>query len=127
MQIHLETGGSDEYVIQAYDTESVCINRVSYHTSLIVSPRRLIENWGPDTVTGLTRQHLQPLVQLQPELILIGSGVSLVFPPVELLRPLIEAGLGYEIMDTGAACRTYNVLMAEGRHVAAGLIIRSGA
>jgi uncharacterized protein len=60
---------------------------------------------------------------LDAELVLIGTGRSLQFPPAEALRPLIEARLGFEIMDTQAACRTYNILMAENRRVAAALIL----
>ena len=71
----------------------------------------------------LASTHLNAALALQPEVVLLGTGARLHFPPAEVLRPLIEAGIGYEIMDTSAACRTYDILMAEGRRVLAALVI----
>jgi uncharacterized protein len=127
LKIHLESGDRNQNVILGYDAGSVSINHVTYTSSLIVCPDTIVENWGLTAIASLGSEHLQPLLKLQPEVILIGSGQSLIFPPAETLRPLVESGLGYEVMDTGAACRTYNILMAEGRRVVAGLIIPSGA
>jgi len=95
--------------------------------SVIVSTRQLIEGWPPNTVDDLGTEHIAAIVALEPELILLGTGTTLQFPPRELLLELRSqrvAGrqVGVEIMDTAAACRTYNILMAEGRHVVAGLI-----
>ncbi len=123
MKIHLETGSKNENIIQAYEPGSVSINSVVYTSSLIVCPDTLIENWDLANISTMGDEHLRTILDLGPELILIGSGQSLVFPSAETLLPLIESGLGYEVMGTGAACRTYNILMAEGRRVVAGLII----
>jgi uncharacterized protein len=71
----------------------------------------------------LTAADLEPVLALQPEVLLLGSGVRQVFPPHELLARLYAARVGFEVMDTGAACRTYNVLVGEGREVAAALLI----
>jgi uncharacterized protein len=126
VKIHLESGDKNQNVILGYDTGSVSISHGTYTSSLIVCPDTIVEDWGLTAITALGREHLQSLLELKPEVILIGSGQSLVFPPAETLRPLVESGLGYEVMDTGAACRTYNILMAEGRRVVAGLIIPAG-
>lgn len=126
LKIHLESGDKNQNIILGYDAGSVSINHETYTSSLIVCPDTIVENWGPAAITALGNEHLQSLLELKPEVILIGSGQSLIFPPAEILRPLVEAGLGYEVMDTGAACRTYNILMAEGRRVVAGLIVPSG-
>ena len=123
MKIHLEGGGKNDNLIRAYTPGSVTINTDTYQSSLIVTPSTLVPDWGPDVIASLERSHVDAILSLQPELILIGSGDALVFPPTEKLRAIIEAGIGYEIMDTGAACRTYNILMAEGRGVVAALII----
>ena len=123
MKIHLEAGGINDHLIRAYTTGSVTINADTYEASLVVSRSSLILDWGPAVIDELNATHLDTILALEPELILIGTGDILTFPPTETLRPVIEAGIGYEIMDTGAACRTYNVLMAEGREIVAGLII----
>jgi uncharacterized protein len=65
-------------------------------------------------------------VLLCPELLILGTGRRQRFPRAELLAPLAEAGIGWEVMDTGAACRTYNILMSEGRNVAAALLMIEG-
>jgi uncharacterized protein len=90
--------------------------------SLIISPRRLLRDWAPQSIDELLAEHLAAIAALQPEVILLGTGVRLVFPPAEVLAAVQVQGIGIEVMDTAAACRTYNILMAEGRRVAAGLI-----
>ena len=124
MKIQLEAGGKNDNLIRAYAPGSVTVNADTYDTSLVISRSSLIKDWGPGSIDDLTTVHLDTILELDPELILIGTGDILKFPPTEKLRVLIEAGIGYEIMDTGAACRTYNVLMAEGREIVAGLIVQ---
>lgn len=63
------------------------------------------------------------ILEMQPEVVLIGTGHSLRFPEPHLLAPVIRQGLGYEVMDTQAACRTYNILANESRNVVAALLI----
>lgn len=122
MQIHLETGGQAN-LIRTYETGRIVVNQDSYAQSLIVLPGQLITDWSPQGFEDLALAHFERLAQLQPELILLGTGRRQRFPRGELLTPLIKAGLGWEIMDTGAACRTYNILMGEGRNVAAALLV----
>lgn len=90
--------------------------------SLIISPRHLIRDWPPAKVDSLLAEHLDALLELQPELVLLGAGPRLQFPEAGILAPLHNRQIGVEIMDTAAACRTYNILMTEGRFVVAGLI-----
>lgn len=92
--------------------------------SFIITPERLITDWSPENFESLTRHHFQILAELRPQVVLFGSGEQLRFPEAPLLRPLVELSVGVEVMDTGAACRTYNLLAAEGRLVAAALLIR---
>lgn len=91
--------------------------------STIISANHLIRHWPPQTIDELTETHVQTLADLNPEVAIIGTGTRLQWPQRALLRPLIDAGIGYEIMDTAAACRTYNVLSYEGRPVAAALMM----
>jgi len=113
----------DGYVITAYDANSVSINAKKFSQSLVVASTRLHENWDIADIELLTSSHIELVLSFQPELIIIGTGNSLVFPAVEIYSGIIEHGIGVDFMDTGAACRTYNILMSEGRDVVAGLIL----
>ncbi|MCF6339087.1 MAG: Mth938-like domain-containing protein [Gammaproteobacteria bacterium] len=90
--------------------------------SFIVSPRHLLRDWPPASISDLQAEHFEAIIELQPELVLLGTGTQLTFPPPQLLAALHRQRVGVEVMDTAAACRTYNILMAEGRFVVAGLI-----
>ena len=113
----------DGYVITAYDDNSVSINGKTFSQSLVVAGTRLHEHWDIADIELLTSSHIELVLSLQPELIIIGTGNNLVFPAVEIYSGIIEHGIGVDFMDTGAACRTYNILMSEGRDVVAGLIL----
>jgi len=122
MRIQLETGGKAN-LIRTYLPHQVVINEDTYSTSLIVLPDRIIPDWPPHNFQELALPHLEILATLGAEVVLLGTGRQLRFPRAELLAPLAAAGIGWEIMDTGAACRTYNILMGEGRKVAAALLM----
>lgn len=113
----------DGYVITAYDDNSVSINGKIFSQSLVVANTRLKENWDVSDIALLTPNHIETVLSFQPELIIIGTGNRLVFPAIEIYSGIIEHGIGVDFMDTGAACRTYNILMSEGRDVVAGLIL----
>lgn len=91
--------------------------------SLVVTPEHLIRDWPPQALGELAIGHMQVLVELQPEVVLLGSGSRFAWPETAVLAPLMQAGIGYEVMDTAAACRTYNILMSDGRRVAAALLM----
>ncbi len=111
------------YVITAYDNGSITVNGKPFSQSLIVTSTKLDENWDVKTIELLQPNHIDQVLLLNPELIIIGTGDKLVFPAVEIYSGIIERGIGVDFMDTGAACRTYNILMSEGRDVVAGLIL----
>ena len=123
MKLHLQRSAGEEYLIRGYSAGEIVINQQRYHQSLILAPDRLIPEWEPQQPQDLCAAHFEPLLALQPEVILLGTGTRLQFPAPQQLKPLIVAGIGYEVMDTAAACRTYNILMGEGRRVVAGLIM----
>ena len=111
------------YVITAYDDDSVSINGKPFKQSLIISASQLDENWNLDSIEFLQNEHIDKILLFKPELIIIGTGNRLVFPAVETYAAIIQQGIGIDFMDTGAACRTYNILMSEGRDVVTGLIL----
>ena len=85
-------------------------------------PESIIPDWSTATAATLTSADMQILLELGTEIVLLGTGNRLLFPPGALMRPFAPAGIGLEIMDLQAACRTYNILAAEGRKVAAALL-----
>jgi uncharacterized protein len=109
-------------VVRAYSPGVLRIGEQEFSRSVIVSAESLVD-WRPQQIGELTAADLEPVLALRPEVLLLGSGARQVFPAPALLAQLYAARLGFEIMDTGAACRTYNLLVAEGRAVAAALII----
>lgn len=122
MKLHSDTH-SGHLAVTAYDKGYVQVGSRKLTRSLLLMPESLDPAWGPDAADGLASEHLAPLAALAVDVLLLGTGSRQRFPRPELLRPLIEAGRSIEVMDTGAACRTYNILVAEGRTVAAALIV----
>ncbi|MFP4648242.1 MAG: Mth938-like domain-containing protein [Halorhodospira sp.] len=116
--------GTASYRIRAYEPGWIQINRTVYERSVLLTPEQLSTEIQAQTLTELTAQDLAAALALEPELILLGTGVSQGFPERELIRSLISAGIGFEAMDTAAACRTFNVLMSEDRRVCTLLLLR---
>ncbi len=111
------------YIVTAYDKRSVDVNGKRFEQSFIISSDTFQEAWPVNTITELCSEHLTPIIDLQPEIIIMGTGRKLIFPAVETYAALIRNNIGIEFMDTGAACRTYNILTGEGRKVVAGMIL----
>ena len=124
MKLHPDTR-SIQHIVTAYETDRIAVNGRFLTRSLVLMPDHLDETWGPDSFAALVPEHLAQLMTFACDVVLIGTGRQQHFPPPALLRPLIEARRGFEIMDTAAACRTYNILVAEGRTVLAALIIEA--
>lgn len=108
--------------ITAYGEGYVSVNAVRHLSNLVVLPDRVITDWTAATFETLGIADFEALAALDSEIVLLGTGNRLRFPPAELLQPLIKAQKGLEVMDIQAACRTYNVLSGEGRKVAAALL-----
>jgi uncharacterized protein len=122
LKLHLSRAGSAN-AFTAYGTGYVEVNGRRYVRSLLVLPDRVVADWGPGRFDALGPAHLEALVALAPEVVLLGTGATLRFPAPEISRPLVEARIGLEVMDAPAACRTFNILVAEGRTVAAALLL----
>ncbi len=112
------------YLIRAYKPGSLQVNERLLTCSIIITPSQLIQDWQPQIITDLSAMSLSPIIALKPDILLIGTGSKLIFPSIEIYGDLINLGIGVEIMDTSAACRTFNALSSESRHVAAALIIQ---
>ncbi len=103
------------YQIQSILPGKIVINGDTYTNSLIISPERLITDWNPD--------NLLLILELKPDIILLGTGEHSIIYPTKKLACLLEKKFHAECMNTAAACRTYTILIAEGRNVAAGLLL----
>ncbi|MGW8247926.1 MAG: Mth938-like domain-containing protein [Acidiferrobacterales bacterium] len=123
MSIQLLDTSDAPNLIRSHTDNSVTIGETIYTASLIISPGSLDDTWGPESAESLSATHVHALLRFEPELVLIGTGLRQAFPALEVLKPMVENQIGYEIMNTAAACRTYNILVAEGRAVVAGLIV----
>ncbi len=106
----------------AYGDDYVTVNQEKHSQNLIVLPDRVIAAWSPADVQTLQEEDMQHLLGLGVEVVLLGTGHRLRFPAPALMRPFAPAGIGLEVMDLQAACRTYNILASEGRKVAAALL-----
>ena len=106
-----------------YGAGYVEVNGTRYAQSVVVSGERVIADWPAAGIDALSADHLAAILELAPEIVLLGTGATFGFPDRATLAPLYKAGIGVEVMDTPAACRTYNILLGEGRNVVAALIV----
>jgi uncharacterized protein len=106
-----------------YGEGYVAVNGARHASSLVVAADRLITDWPARALEELKPDHFTAILELKPEIVLLGSGATFRFPEPALVAPLHKAGIGVEVMDTPAACRTYNILLGEGRNVIAALIL----
>lgn len=118
MEFSLDPGDS-EFKIQSYNDDCIIVSGQNYAYPLLVMPQQLISPWGPPKIEDLQIQHFQDILALSPQVVLLGTGRKHLFLDMKLFAPLIEQGIGVELMSSAAACRSYTLLMAEGRQVAA--------
>lgn len=114
---------NEGYVITAYESAYIAINGKNFHSSLILQQVRMEPAWPLTDIDQLATPHIKQILDFDPELVIIGTGARLAFPTVDVYAELVRRRIGVEFMDTGAACRTYNILSAEGRNVVAGIIL----
>lgn len=125
MQLTLHEGRSYN-VVSGYDARSITVNEQRFELSVLVMPEGPVRQWAASQVDELTDTMAEELIDLDPELVVVGTGQTQVFPAVAFLRRFARHGVGCEIMDTGAACRTYNVLASENRQVLGALMLPTG-
>ena len=122
MKLHLPAA-TTENRFTGYGQGYVMVNNVRHEKNIIVLPERLMQ-WDVAAFETLSGRDFEFLANLAPEIVLLGTGSDLRFPHPALSQSLANARIGLEVMNTPAACRTYNILMAEGRKVAAALLLR---
>ena len=124
MKMHLET--SDQNLISNYGKGVLSVNGQDFRKNILITRTRVVENWFSGPLRELNLSHFDPLLDdveaEQPEIVLLGSGDTHIFPDFALMAELKQRGIALEVMNTRAACRTYSVLVNEYRPVAAALI-----
>jgi uncharacterized protein len=123
MKIELDSTLTNPYRIKSYEQGSIQIGDEQFFSSLIITPSIVINNWPPQIFDDIASHHLVQIIEMKPEIILLGTGSKQQFPDTDLLLSTAKLNIGFEVMDTGAACRCYNILLQEGRNVAAALLM----
>lgn len=122
MELTLHKPG-EHHFIRSFDADGIVVTDTLYRDSLVLSADRLVSDWPVRSVAELSEDHLETVLKLEPEVVLLGTGKKQAFPAPQLLKAFFERGIGFEAMTTEAACRTFNVLVSEGRTAVAALII----
>ncbi len=125
MKIEIDSEFSASNKIISYSDDSFTLKDKVIESNIVISKDELIENWSVDSYQNLALQHMDPIIAWQPEVILLGTGKESCFQNYELLSYITSKNIGLEIMNTGAACRSYNLLIDEGRKVVACLFLPS--
>jgi uncharacterized protein len=121
MKLHLMRGAGLQ-LFSGYGAGFVAVNNVRYETCVVVSPQAVIE-WRVSGFEALTAADFGFIESMKPEIMILGTGTAQRFPRPELTRALAAGGVGVEVMDSRAACRTYNILATEGRKVLAAVVV----
>ena len=123
MKLQLTPGGADAH-FTGYGDGYVTVSGERYERNIVVAPGRAVTTWDVAGFDALAAADFESLLALGPEIVIFGAGDTLRFPHPKLTRALVEAHVGLEVMDTRAACRTYNILLSEGRKVVAAILLR---
>lgn len=115
------------YTLRSADGHHARVNDRTLTRSFLITPDSLNDEWPVSAIGELTAEHLQPLLALNPALVLLGTGTTQVFPPAVIMAACLTRGIGIEVMTNASAARTFNILASEGRRVAAAFILEPQA
>lgn len=121
VKLHLMSGEGRQ-LVSGYGAGYIAVNRVRYEKCVLVTPEAVTE-WNVSGAETLSETDFGFIAELKPEIVIVGTGAVQRLLPPALARALAATGVGFEVMDSGAACRTYNILAAEGRKVVAAIVV----
>jgi uncharacterized protein len=121
LKFHLNSAEGN--VFTGHGPGFVRLGIIEYRQNIIVTPEKIVTGWAPNGFAGLGVEDFAAIAALGPEVALLGTGTAIRFPHPRLHRALTDARIGLEVMDTPAACRTFNILAAEGRKVAVAILV----
>lgn len=122
MELSRELPGA-HHVVRAWETHRIRVDDRWIERSFLLAPTRCVDVWDPDSIESLAASHFEPIFELEPEVILLGTGARQRFPGLELRTLPLTRGIGIEIMDNGAVARTFNLLAGEHRRVVAAFLL----
>ena len=122
MQLNLEHP-DHEFLLRGADGTAAVVNDRHLTSSFFLSPDQLVETWPVADPRALGTGDIEPLLELGPEVVLLGTGATQVLPPAAVMAACLTRGVGLEVMSNAAAARTFNVLASEGRKVVAGFVL----
>lgn len=122
MQLHQDPTTA-AFVVRRVEPAAITVNDRRLDASFLVHPAGIVDDWSATSVVALEPGQLDPVLDLGPEVLLLGTGVRQVFPSRAVMAACLTRGIGIEVMDNAAAARTYNVLAAEGRRVVAAFLL----
>ena len=122
MQLTLENPDF-RYLLRGVSADGVLVNDKTLNRSFILTPHELVESWRPVSMLDLLADDMQALLDMNPVLVILGTGTRQQFPSAAVMAACLTRGIGIEVMDNSAAARTFNVLATEGRKVVAGFIV----
>jgi uncharacterized protein len=122
VKFHLQTSAGDN-LFSGHGAGFVTINGVRFTRSLLVAPKYIVDDWPATDFDHLDAAHFEQMLAHKPQIVLLGTGAVLRFPPPALTRCLHAARIGLEVMNNAAVCRTFNILTAEGRNVIAAVLL----
>jgi uncharacterized protein len=122
MELNLERP-RDYLFVRRADARSVTIVDRPFTDSIILTRDKVVDDWGIRDVAAMTPAHAEPILALQPEIVLLGTGARQQFPSQEVLAAFLQRHVGVEVMDNAAAARTWDILASEGRNVVAAFIL----
>ncbi len=114
---------TSRYSISAYNVGEVIVNETAYRQSLILSPGTIHSPWSVRSMDELDLSSLQLVLDMNPDVVLLGTGEQQIFPEPSIMAMFGQKGIGLEAMNNGALCRTFNILVAEDRNVVAAIIL----
>ena len=121
MELH-RTDASGLKLVKPCDTGNFLVNDVLYTQSIIVTAENVITDWNARTVADLTIKDFELFAEFDPEILILGTGKSLIFPSDQLFEPLRKQKCGYEVMNSRSACTTFNLLLCDDRKVVVALL-----
>jgi len=122
MDLSLDRPGDYLFVRRVTERTITVVDR-ELTASFLLSPQRAVEQWPVTSAQTLTDDHVQAVLELGPEVVLLGTGTRQQFPPAAFMAGFLRKGIGIEVMDNAAAARTYDLLAGEGRKVVAAFIL----
>lgn len=121
MEFNLEVP-QNQFFVRSVSEKGICVHNEFFNQPIILSGQRIVPDWNVRSVEDIDETSLQAIFEFEPEVVLIGTGSKQVFLPPATQIHFFRQGVGFEVMSTDAACRTFNVLASEGRHVVAALL-----